>query len=347
MNKPLVSIIIVNWNGLDYLKVCLPSLFGQNYKNIEVIIVDNASKDGSIDYVKKNFPKTAIIANSKNLGFAQANNIGYKKSKGEYVLLLNNDTKVTPDFLKNLINVLNDKEIGIVQPKILLLDKPTYLDSVGAFLTPTGFLYHYGVNKPDQPKYSKRIYTYSAKGACILIRREVLEKTEIEGNIFDPDYFAYFEETDLCHRVWLSGFKIAYEPKSVIYHKMGATSSKLDNSFVQYHSFKNRINSYLKNLGPLELLKILPVHLAVCEIAAVALLIQGKFSVCIAIQKAILWNFANLKITIKKRQIVQTMIRAKKDYQILPFIKKSVSFNYYLNLFTGLKGFEDKEIISI
>ena len=245
-----VSIIIVNWNGLRWLTDCFTSLYKQNYINFEIIFVDNASKDGSVSWVKKHYPDTKIIVNSENLGFAGANNVGYRKAKGEYVLFLNNDTRVTKNFLTELVNVLeSDTLIAGAQSKILLMDKPDIHDSVGAFLTPTGFLYHYGFGRKDQAKYNKQINLYTAKGACMIFKADVLNRVAINGNIFDPDYFAYFEESDLCHRIWLAGYRIVYAYTSVIYHKMGATSSSMNNSFIQYHSFKNRIRSYLKNFG--------------------------------------------------------------------------------------------------
>lgn len=258
----LVSIIIINWNGKKHLEKCLPSIKKQRYKNIELIIVDNASVDDSVFYVKKVFPKAKIIINPTNLGFSEANNIGYKKANGDYILFLNNDTDVTKDFLIELIsNIEKDEKIGGAQSKILFMEKKDTLDSVGAFLTTSGYLYHYGAIKKDSKKYNHKISLYSAKGACMIFKRAVLKKIEVEGKIFDPKYFAYFEETDLCHRVWLAGYKIMYIPSSVIYHKVGGTSTKMVNSFIQFHSFKNRIRSHIKNLGTVNLIKILFLHL--------------------------------------------------------------------------------------
>ena len=260
--KELVSIIITNWNGKEYLERCLSSVFNQSYKNIEVILVDDASRDGSVNYLKRNFLRAKIIVSEKHLGFAGVNNIGYKQSKGKYILFLNNDTEVTKDFLIKLINVLgSNKNIGGVQSKILFMDNSTRLDSVGAFLTNTGFLYHYGIKKKDSSKYNKQIDIYTAKGACMLFKREVLKKIEVDSEIFDSEYYSYFEETDMCHRVWLAGYRIVFVPNSVIYHEMGGTAKKVDSAILQYHSFKNRINSYIKNLGIFALIRILPLHL--------------------------------------------------------------------------------------
>ena len=186
MNKPLVSIIIVNWNGIRWLVDCFGTLYAQNYKNFEIIFVDNASVDGSVAWVKKHYPKTEILINNINLGFADANNVGFKVAEGDYVLFLNNDTKVTKEFLTELVQVMQNPTIGGAQSKILLMDKPDTHDSVGAFLTPTGFLYHYGFAKKDTQKYNREINLYTAKGACMIFRRSVLDTVAINGNIFDP-----------------------------------------------------------------------------------------------------------------------------------------------------------------
>src|SRR3989344_3605371 len=207
MKKDLVSVIIINWNGLEHLQKCLPSLYGQNYKKIEVIVVDNGSIDDSVSWLNKKYPKVKIVKNKENKGFAEANNQGYEITTGEYILFLNNYTKVTKTFLTELLKVLKSNDlIGGVQSKLLLMDSPTRLDSVGSYLTNTGFLYHLGVYAEDSKKYSKQLEVYSAKGACMLLKREVLKKVEVEGEIFDSRYFAYFEETDMCHRVWLAGY---------------------------------------------------------------------------------------------------------------------------------------------
>ena len=341
MNK-MVSIIIINWNGKGYLKTCLPLVYKQDYKNIEVILVDNASMDGSVGYVRKNHPEAKIIINKENLGFAEANNIGYRIAKGDYILFLNNDTEVTYNFLSELVKMLeSDKQIGGVQSKILLMDDPERLDSVGAFLTHTGFLYHYGIAKKDSPTYNKQIEIYSAKGACMLYKKSVLEEIKINDEVFDSSYFAYFEETDMCHRVWLAGYKIIFVPSSVIYHKMGGTSTKLSDPFVQFHSFKNRINSYLKNLSFSTLIWLLPSHIVFCELYAFISLVRLNYWLFLAIQKSIWWNIATLKRTFTLREIIQTKIRKVSDKELLLTSMKKVRPSYYRYLLTGLDRYVD------
>jgi len=332
MKQELISIIIINWNGLRWLPDCFGSLVRQDYKNYEVIFVDNASKDESVNWVKKRYPKTKIIVNKENLGFSDANNVGYKVVKGKYVLFLNNDTRVTRTFLTELVKVIeSDPIIGGVQSKILLMDHPDTHDSVGAFLTPTGFLYHYGFGAKDTAKYNKQIDLYTAKGACMMFKKSVLKEIEVGGNILDPFYFAYFEETDMCHRAWLEGYHIVYAYKSVIYHQMGATSSSMNNAFVQYHSFKNRINSYSKNLSTKELWKILPLHLFLCLGFAGFSFIRLKFNLGWAILRAIAWNIQNIKRTKSYRQYIQQNLRVQSDQAFFPKVMKYPNLKYYLS----------------
>ena len=338
-SNKLVSIIIVNWNGKHHLESCLDSLSKITYKNTETILVDNASDDGSVKYTKKNFPKIKVVKNSKNLGFAEGNNIGIANSKGEYILLLNNDTKVSPTFLTELVHVLEENShIAIAQSKIYMMDDPNRLDTVGSFLTPAGFLYHYGFAKKDSDQYSKEMIIYSAKGASMIIRRSVLEKIKVNGQVFDKDYFAYFEETDLCHRAWLAGYEIFFVPKSVVYHKIGATSSKLDNAFVQYHAFKNRINSYIKNLGSYRLIQILPLHVLLCFAISFLYLFRGKPKIWLGLNKAIVWNIGNLPKTLKKRKDIQERIRKIEDREFIPRLLWTVPPIYYFYTFWGKLG---------
>ncbi len=345
MQAPLVSIIIVSYNGWSYLRECLASLKKVTYPKVEIIVVDNGSLDGTVEHLKKQFPRVIIVAQKENLGFAAANNIGYKKAKGEYILFLNNDTKATPSFLTNLIQVIeHDPSIGGVQAKLLLMDRPSYLDSVGSFLTYHGFLYHYGVNKKDSPRYDKQIPVFAAKGACMLFGKSTLDAVVLDGNVFDPRYFAYFEETDLCHRVWLSGKRIVFVPEAIVYHKMGATNVKLNNGLIQYHSFKNRVSAYIKNYNAFHLVTLLPIHIVACVVLIFLFFLKRKWEFASAIAKALWWNMANIGQTFRYRQYVQKTIRTVKDRDIFPFIVKHPRFSYYLSFGSSLADYQEDAV---
>jgi GT2 family glycosyltransferase len=339
--KDLVSVIIVNWNGMQWLSDCFNSLAKQDWENYEIIFVDNASRDNSVAWVRKHFPRTICVTNKQNLGFADANNIGFRKAKGKYVLFLNNDTRVERNFLSILVNTIeSDPAIGGVQSKLRLMDQPDRLDAIGAFFTNTGFLYHYGFHAKDSVRLDTEIDLYTAKGACMMFRKSVLDHIAIAGNIFDPTYFAYFEETDMCHRVWLSGYRITYVPKSVVYHKAGGTSAAMNNTFIQYHSFKNRIQSYVTNLSVKTLLVLMPIHLLFTSGFAFVAFLRGKWRLSFAIISAVFWNIRHLGETKAKRSYVQNHIRKLSDSKLLPKITRNQGIRYYRKLLGGISLYQ-------
>lgn len=313
MKPCLVSIIVVNWNGNEVLKNCFDSLTKMDYPNWELILVDNGSTDGSDKLIENYRPKIkhSIIKNNSNLGFAKANNQGYLKSNGEYVLLLNNDTKINADLLTKLVNRLEeDPSIGVIQPKIYLMDKPGYLDNAGSFLTKIGFLKHWGFLQKDGKEFGLEKEIFSAKGACMLIRRKVIE----DVGLFDDAFFSYFEESDFCWRVWLSGSRIIYFPKTHIYHKVGFTIRRLNVSDINFHYYKNRISSLIKNLELHNLIIILTAHLIISFGITLAFLIKLQPKNSFMIQKAILWNLFNIENILKKRDETQGLRRVRDSY---------------------------------
>jgi len=333
MHDPLVTVIIVNWNGRHLLEDCLGSLSKISYKNLEIIFVDNASEDNSVAYVKKNFPKVRLIQNTTNLGFAEGNEVGFKKSKGEAILLLNIDTIVEKNIIDALIETLySDENIGAVQPKIVMYPKKNLIDSVGSFFMLNGDLYHYGREKDSNlSKYNKEMDIFSAKGACVLFRREILDKI----GLFDKDYFAYFEDTDLSMRILLAGYRVVYTPKTVVSHKGGATAKQMLPSYIQFHSYKNRLCTYIKNLSFKYLCRVIPLTIIIYQCASTIFILKGRVDISWAIQKAILWNIAYIKQTLHKRKYIQKNIRVVKDDSFLPKLTKQVKLSYYYYQFFG------------
>ena len=316
MKQSLVSIIIVNWNGGKVFKACLQSLSKIDYPNWELIVVDNGSTDGS-----DNYPNTKkIIKNKNNIGFAPANNQGVKKAKGKYVLLLNNDTKITKDFLTKLVKrAEEDKSIGVLQPKMFMMDKKGYLDNAGSYMTRLGFLEHWGFGQKDSKEFEKETEVFSAKGACMLIRKEVIEKV----GLFDKDFVSYFEESDFCWRVWLAGYKVLFYPEASIEHKVGFTIKRLDVANINYDYYKNRIASIIKNAGAFSLLTILPVHIAASIGIATVFFFRGSSKNASMILSAIWWNIVNISKTLNKRRKIQKL-RKKSDKEIFRKLMRPV-----------------------
>jgi len=315
----MISIIIPNYNGKKHLEICLSALIKQKFKDIEIIVIDNGSSDGSVDFIKNNFPEVKVILSKENLGFAQANNLGAKEAKGEYLLFLNNDTKLKEDCLVFLFNRIKaDVSQGVVFSKVLFMDEPDRLDAVGSYLTKTGFLLHVGWWEKDKGQHDYVDKIFSPKGVCFLMRKSLFNK--IGG--FDKDYFAYFEESDLFWRVWLSGYTIHFVPESICYHKVGGTCTKLPSVVIDYNSFKNRICTLIKNLNRINLTFILPIHLLICLSISFVYLIKMRPQNAIAIYRAIFWNVRNLPETLKKRNFTQKVLRKITDRQL--FIQTKV-----------------------
>ncbi len=343
MNKDtLVSIIIVNWNGKKWLEMCLSSIKKQTYTKLEVIIVDNNSSDDSIEFIKKNYPDYKVIANKKNDGFAKGNNLGITESKGEYIILLNNDIYVEPGYVEKFINAFKEiPNLGIAQSKIIWMKDKKLLDGCGSFWTNTTFLYHYGFRKEGTLKqYNQSFPVFSVKGASMIVKKTVFEKI----GLFDDDFWSYYEETDLCHRAWIAGFECWYYPKATIYHSSGESSALFDNSYIQYHNFKNKLLSYIKNFEAATLAIVIPTYLLTTFILALFYVLTIKFSIVAAILKAYVWNLVHFNESIQKRSKVKEIRKVSDKLLHKRFTLNPKPEYYYFFLRGFLSHYQDKEI---
>ena len=238
MSAPKVSIIIVNYNGKELLQKCLDSLLKVNYDNFEIILVDNNSTDGSVEFITKNYPSLIIIKLDSNKGFAEPNNVAAKISKGKYLLFLNNDTVVTPNFISEMVKVMEtDKKIAICQS--LLLKPDGSVDSSGDFIDHLGVVYN------SKTKIDEIREVSSARGASMLVRSDIFEK--LDG--FDQKFFVTFEDVDLCWRSWILGYRVLIIPTSIVYHAGGITIKKIK-SEIAFHGFKNQLAMKITNFEP-------------------------------------------------------------------------------------------------
>ena len=241
---PSVSIVIVNFNGKEILKRCLTSISTTNYPNFEIVVVDNASIDGSVKSIKKLFgsrPFTRIVENRENLGHAEGCNIGAQVSEGRYLVFLDSDTELrTEGWLWELVKVMeSDERIGLAQAKVVLAEDERRLDYVCTAIDALGtWAATYGLNE-DELKENREIL--AASSGCCIVRREVFE--EVGG--FDPDYFIYDDDTDLSLGARLLGYKILLVPSAVVAHR--ASVLRGINQRTVYHSAKNRMRTTIKN----------------------------------------------------------------------------------------------------
>ncbi len=334
---PLVSVIIVNFNGQKWLKKCFDSLLNQTYKNFEIIFVDNNSSDDSIDFLETNYKdkRIKIIKHKENSGFAGGNNIGIKEAKGEYLYLLNNDTWVEKDIIEKTIKFFEKSDkIATIQTKIQLMNEDNKIDSAGSFWSNSTLLYHYGSNKSaDLEKYNQTYKVFSTKAASVFMRKSVLD----EIGAFDDDFWAYYEETDLNHRMWISGYECWYYPVSTCYHAEKGTSSKFNNHVIQFHNFKNKIMSFIKNFSGFYLFYVLFIHLIIMIGLSLFWLVKGKNKHFLALYKAVWWNILHINKNIKKRLEIQAN-RKLSDKKINKYLLREPNLDYYIKLLNGKLG---------
>ena len=242
-DSPLISVVVLNWNGYQVLDNCLRSLYDQTYRPLEIIVVDNASTDGSVDFVRQKFQDVNLIVNEKNLGFGGGNNIGIRASRGQYIMILNNDTRLDPKCVEELKrSIEKDKSYGACASKILLENEPDIIDGVGIVVCPDGLSFGRGrLEKRD--RYDEEEEIFFASDCACLYRREMLE----DIGLYDEDFFAYADETDMGWRAQLAGWKCIYSPKAIVYHLHSTSSGGRYSSFKAFLVERNRIWVALKN----------------------------------------------------------------------------------------------------
>ena len=305
MNRPLVSIIVLNYNGRNHLNECFTSLYNINYKNTELILIDNNSTDKSVEFIKEKFKKVKIFKLDRNYGFAQGNNLGLPHTNGKFIVLLNMDTIVDKNWLTELIKVAEQsKKIGIVGGKIYYYDDRKTIDFAGSYTDIYGNIIHIGQKKVGTELYNKQMISFYICGASILFRRELYDKI----NLFDPFYYMYYEDVDFCWRAWINGYDIIYAPKSIIFHKIKRSANNVKKKY--FFTEKNKLRTILKNYELKSLFKILPGYffLQLRRIFKKKRYIPQlrRFDVLVINIRVIIWNIIHVYSLIRYRKIIQT-----------------------------------------
>ena len=271
MAAPRVSIVIVSWNARSLLERCLPSVLATDYPNVEVLLADNASTDGSAAWVAREHPSVTIVRHPENWLFARGNNAALPHATGEYVVLLNNDVEVPPDWLAPLVDVLEtNPDVGAVQPKLLQYDdheRFEYAGAAGGYLDRVGYPFTRGrlfdTMEPDHGQYDTAQDIFWATGAALMLRRSALD----EVGLLDERFEMHMEEIDLCWRLWRHGYRVRAEPASEVYH-IGGASLPQSSPRKTYYNFRNSLLMLYKNLPPQTWRRTLPVRM-LCDAAAV------------------------------------------------------------------------------
>ncbi|WP_422858843.1 glycosyltransferase family 2 protein [Flagellimonas sp. S174] len=290
--EPLVSIITINYNESDVTLDLLESARNLTYPNYEIIVVDNASPNDNPDIIKEKYPEIRLIKSPENLGFAGGNNLGVKEAKGEYLLFINNDTIVPPDFIQPLVETLqSDEKIGMVSPKIKFHWDPTLIQYAG--YTPmnkwTIRNNSIGYHQKDNGDFDEPKETQSIHGAAMMVPKKVVDEVGMMTEI----YFLYYEEHDWAEMVKRAGYKIYYQPKTHILHKESVSTGKFS-PLKTYYISRNRILFARRNFKPLSLgVSLLFQCLVSIPKNTLQFLIKREFAHLNAFWRAITWNLRN------------------------------------------------------
>jgi GT2 family glycosyltransferase len=322
VSEPLVSIIIVNYKDYDYLYNCLISLSKTMYPKIEIIVIDNESDLNALNKVKSEFKEVCFFPLKENWDYASGNNYGIDKSKGDFVVLLNNDTIVDNNWLGPLVREALIRPRAFYQPKILLLDKHDTISSLGNTVNIFGFAFPIGngkcVSEIALPK--EKVEVFYCSGACVLTSREILN--EFGG--LDPNYWKYYEDVNLGWKGRLCGYPSYLVPNSTIYHKWGGTFGQQLSSKKLYLLERGRISSILRNFLLGSIIFLFPAILILDLIIMIYLVPKGMATVKIHASIDVL---RNLGVIIRERRKIQAA-RIKTDKEISLYMSHSIEHPY-------------------
>jgi GT2 family glycosyltransferase len=344
--SPLVSVMVVNYNGTQYLKDCFESIFAGDYENIEVIMIDNYSTDDSVAYVEQHFPRVKIVQTWRNAGYSRAYNIGFSHGQGKYFVLLNNDVIVEKNWLSPLVaKAESDDAIGALQPKIVSQLEKGYFEYAGAsggMIDYLGYPFLRGrlffTVEKDEGQYDDDARIFWASGAALFIRAAVLSKT----GPLDEHFVHHMEEIDLCWRINLAGYKIMVVPESKINHYEGATIKPF--SFKKlYWNHRNNIFMLYKNLDPSDLIGVLTKRVLLDKINIFyAVFARLNLTHAWAIIRAYLWLFAHIGLLRQSRRDVQAQKSlSNKDIRFL-FYPRSIILRYFVG---GKKTYKELQAL--
>jgi len=332
------AIVILNWNGIDYLKRFLgTAVRNSSSPGNAIYVADNGSTDGSADWISMNFPDVGLIKFDKNLGYAGGYNMALQQIDSEYFILLNSDIEVTEGWTTPLISFMdNNNDVASCQPKILSWYKKEYFEYAGAA---GGYIDIYGYPfcrgrlfnsiEKDKGQYDTPREVFWTSGACMIVRAESWRKC----NGFDVDFFAHMEEIDLCWRFHLAGYRVSYIPEPVVYH-IGGGVLPYDSPFKTYLNFRNSLFLLYKNLPDKKLRYILLIRKVLDGVAALTFLVSGKFSNIKSVWRAHMDYYKNLNSLKMKREGIRRLSAVQSIHTIM---NKSIVFEFYIK---GIRTFD-------
>lgn len=328
MSLPFVSIAILNWNGRHFLQQFLPSVMASSWANREIVVIDNASTDDSVQYLRENFPSVKIVQNAANFGYTKGYNEGLKHLKADYFVLLNSDVEVAPGWIEPVIELMeSDRQIAVCQPKLLqFANRSTfeYAGAAGGWLDYLGYPLAKGrlfdVCEKDEGQYDRAEPVFWASGAAMFVKSSVYN--ELGG--LDEYFFAHQEEIDFCWRAQLAGYKVYVCPASVVYHVGGGTLPK-GNARKVYLNFRNNLVMMAKNMPPGEAVWKISYRFVLDGVSAVKSLLAGEGTYFIAVIRAhirfLKWLFVERK---------KSLFPVSRKGVLSGYLHKSVVWGYFI-----------------
>lgn len=323
---PLVTAVVINWNGRDVVGSCVDSILHSNYPEVEVIVVDNVSSDGSIELLTEMSaanPRVKLIVSEKQIPIEAAFNTGMKSARGEFIFLLTNDIQLDRNCIKELMLHARDNA-GVFSPKIL--DPSGKIDFIGGLMDKLGYGYGRGYGQDDNQQYNNQDFFYAG---LFLFKKRMLEKT----GYFDEDVCFAWGDVDLSWRMRLAGYKIILVPGAITYHLGSHTLKKLRTKyFCSFNTRKNRLAGLIKNYGFFNLLRFLPQLLLFYFLISLKELMLDR-DPCMAFSSvhAVYWNIRKLPLLLKKRRFIQKYVRSVPDKEIMRYMaKKPILIEYFL-----------------
>jgi GT2 family glycosyltransferase len=327
--KDSVSVTVVTYNSGRFIKRCLESVLEQKYPNLDVIVIDNASTDGTVDILETFADRCRIFYNDQNIGFAAAQNQAIALSQAEWVLTLNPDVLLLPNFIQALVDAGQiDPKIGTVCGKLLTirasfdLPEKALVDSTGIYFTPMLRHLDRGSQEVDNGHYLNFEYVFGATAAAALYRRQMIENTSVLGEFFDPDFFVYREDADVAWRAQLMGWRCIYTPLARGYHVRNVLpgNRRALPPVINMHSVKNRFLLRIKNMTP-DLYRRNWFSITVRDVVVIGACLLREHSSLQAF-----WYLArNWKRVVAKREEIMKRRRAKDDYIASWFSYRPVS----------------------
>lgn len=327
--NPLVSVTVVTYNSGRFIRRCLESVLDQAHEPLEVIVIDNASTDGTCDILERFEGRCNVVYNETNVGFAAAQNQAIALSSGSWVLTLNPDVYLLSNFVSRLLAAAElDPRAGTVCGKLLLADATfdiedrQRLDSTGMYFTPMLRHKDRGCMETNNGNYRNVEYVFGATAAAAFYRRAMIKDVSVEGEFFDSDFFAYREDADLAWRAQLLGWRCIFDPRAAAYHvrKLRPGMRSELPAFINMHSVKNRFLMRIKNITPgVYLRNLLPVTVRDLGILAYCMVVEQTSL------PAFYYLARDLRRTLRKRRIIQSRRRVDESYMARWFRFRPVS----------------------